>query len=311
MKSRRLSSKKLVIEDQCAVERSDVLDIVEEVRKSNVDTIDEVTKYIENCKKYDLHIDPGVVITLQTKWHILQPTTAFSEGSMLSLMGVLDNNNYIRHLKLNSAAMIQNRLVGNGNTNARCLNQILKSNQTIDTLDLTDTGLDDDGLIEICNVLKDNRHVTSLNLSSNHFTTRGVDALITVLQANQSKMTIDDDGLVVRGNGNSSLQVLDLSRCALGFESINKIQESCACNATTIQMKTIGNFVFEEILNSVSHGVAFILSIIGANVMLLEASKADKTEYHYWSAVIYCFGCSFMFLCSTLFHSFFMMPNSK
>ena len=276
------------------------------------ETCDEVEAYVKNCKKYDLHIDPGVVITFQTKWHILQPTTSFSEGSMLPLMGVLDSNRYIRHLKLNSAAMIKNRFVGNGNTNARCLNKILKHNKTINNINLADTGLDDDGLIEICNVLKDNKHVTSLNLSSNHFGSKGVDALLSVLDASHSKMSIEDDGSIMRGDGSSALRELDLSRCALGFESINKLRQGCACNASPVIMKTNGNFVFEEILNSISHGIAFILSIIGANVMILEVSRLyPMSDYHYWATVIYCFNASLMFLCSTLFHSFFMMPESK
>ena len=98
-------------------------------------------KYIQNCKMYDIKIDPGVVIALKTKWHILQPTTEFSEGSMLPLMGVLDHNTHIKHLKLASAAMIINRSAGNGNSNARCLSNIFKTNNSVEELDVSDTGM--------------------------------------------------------------------------------------------------------------------------------------------------------------------------
>lgn len=273
---------------------------------------DEVEAYVNNCKKYNLHIDPGVVITFKTKWHILQPTSTFSEGSILPLMGVLDNNKYISHLKLSSSTAHQRNFAGNGNTNARCLNTILRHNKSIEDLDLSYAGLDDDGLLELCDVLKDNQHITSLNLSSNHFSSRGVEALLAVLQSNQSRMTFDDDGLLQRGQGASILKYLDLSRNALGFESIKLLQCQCQMNATSIIMNTHGNYVFEEILNSVSHGIAFLLSIIAANVMILECSRLHHyTDYHYWATVIYCVMASFMFLCSTLFHSFFMMPESK
>jgi hypothetical protein len=29
-----------------------------------------------------------------------------------------------------------------------------------------------------------------------------------------------------------------------------------------------GNFVFEEVLNSVSHGIAFLASVVGANLLI-------------------------------------------
>lgn len=48
-----------------------------------------------------------------------------------------------RVLNLSGAGMHNKRGLGNGNSNARVLNQILAKNQTIDHLVLSDTGLDD------------------------------------------------------------------------------------------------------------------------------------------------------------------------
>lgn len=41
-------------------------------------------------------VDPSVVISLKTQWEVLQPTQAFSEGSMLPLAGVLDGNKHVK-----------------------------------------------------------------------------------------------------------------------------------------------------------------------------------------------------------------------
>lgn len=41
-------------------------------------------------------IDPSVVISLKTRWEVLQPTRAFTEGCMLPLAGVLDTNKHIK-----------------------------------------------------------------------------------------------------------------------------------------------------------------------------------------------------------------------
>lgn len=258
----------------------------EELRRGLADA----QKYIENCAKYNLAVDPGVVISLRTEWHVLQPTTQFSEGSMLPLLDVLNHTNYIRHLKLASSAMQSNRSAGNGNTNARCLYFILKNNEYIETLDISDTGLDDDGLGEICEALVANSSITSLDLSSNHFGSLGAERLRLALERN------------------TSVRSLNLSRNALGFHSINSLQCSCLPRGMTLQ--TNGNFVFEEILNAVSHGIAFLASIVAANILISEAAMPHRTDYHFWACVLYSFALMFLFLFSTLFHSFFMMPES-
>ena len=76
-------------------------------------------------------------------------------------------------------------------------------------------------------------------------------------------------------------------------------------------MVTSGNFVFEEIMNSVSHGVAFLGSVVGANLLISEAMDQYRTDYHFWACVLYSFSLMFLFLSSCLYHSFFMMPTSK
>ena len=57
---------------------------------------------------------------------------------------------------------------------------------------------------------------------------KGVKALIEVLRSSKSRMSIDEEGVIVRGNGGSILRNLDLSRNALGFESIQMLQVSVA-----------------------------------------------------------------------------------
>lgn len=52
----------------------------------------QADEYIANCKKYNIAIDPGVVIALKTKWHLMQPTKQFSEGAMLPLLGIAFNS---------------------------------------------------------------------------------------------------------------------------------------------------------------------------------------------------------------------------
>jgi hypothetical protein len=152
-------------------------------------------------------------------------------------------------------------------------------------------GLDDDGIREICNGIIKNTSVETLNLSGNHFGEVGAAYLSKALGINQS------------------IKKVDLSRNALGFRSINSLL--CACRPRNLTVLTNGNYVFEEILSSVTHGVAFLVSIVGANILISDAADVYRTDYHFWACVLYSFALMFLFLSSCLFHSFFMSPSSK
>ncbi len=182
--------------------------------------------------------------------------------------------------------------MGNGNSNARALVSILHKTNVITELNLSNTGLDDDGIKEICDGIKKNNTIKLLNLSHNHFGVAGASYLEEALKVNQS------------------IQSVDLSNNALGFGSIHSLLCLCGPNKS-LSILTSGNYVFEEILNSVSHGLAFLGAVVGANILISDAADVQGTSYHFWACVIYSFALMFLFLSSCLFHSFFMSPTSK
>lgn len=192
---------------------------------------------------------------------------------------------------VNLLLFLRIRAAGNGNSNARALSSILQNNKSIKELNLSNTGLDDDGLRELCDAIRGNETLTELNLSSNHFGEAGAASLTEALTFN------------------SSIKKLDLSANALGFRSIDALL--CACAPKQLSVLTAGNFVFEEILNAVSHGIGFIFSVVGANILVSEAAAVYHTDYHFWACVLYSFALMFLFLSSCLFHSFFMLPARK
>lgn len=268
--------------------------ISKEIKKKdgNIDSTTLVQKYIQNCKRFDISIDPNVVIALTTQWEIIQPTKKMCEGGLLPLIDILENNKIIKKINLASSAMQDSRygLPGAGNANARALKTILSGNNSIVELDISNTGIDDEGLIEISEGLKNNKTVTSLNLSKNHFGKIGAESLKKALEANLS------------------LKNLDLSRNALGFNSINSLL--CSCRSDII-VKTNGNFVFEEVLNAVSHGIGFLVSLLGSVLMMSVVSdKSRYPELCFWACALYSYSLMFLFLFSCLFHSFFMMPET-
>jgi hemolysin III len=256
---------------------------------------EELNKYLENCAKFGVKVDPSVCVTLATGWSVLRLSKeSSSEGSLLPLMGILEGNSRVKKLDLQSISMSDYRFrsAGNGNSNARVLSSILQENHSIEQLDLKGSGLDDEGLSQLCDVLKTNKGVKKLNLSSNSFSESGAKNL--------------EDAL----SGNGTLQEVDLSNNSLGFEAISSLQ--CLCSPSGLMLKTEGNFVFEEVLNASTHGFGFLLSIV-ATVVLMNAvvEYENATDYHYWACLIYSVSLMFLFLFSTLFHSFFMMPMTS
>ncbi|CAM9933934.1 unnamed protein product [Ascophyllum nodosum] len=262
--------------------------------QGGVEDNEDVAAYLRNCRAYQVHVDPSVVISLKTHWEVIQPTQSFSEGSMLPLAGVLDGNKHVKKLCLRGTGSSQKRpSAGNGNSNARILRGILAENDTIDTLDISNTGLDSDGMRELCAALRENRSLTHLDVSRNRFGGKGAEMLEETLDAAPSLQTLD-----VRSN-------------ALGFASISKIQHRCCCRppgCSDLSLEVEGNYVFEEVLNAGTHGLGFVLAIIGAIILMTEASRPGKSAEHFWGCTIFSISLMFLYLASTLFHSFFMLP---
>lgn len=251
----------------------------------------EAERYMENCRKYGMACDPNVVITLRTGWAVLQPTKAFGQGSMLPLMDILDENTTVEKVVLRGVGMIrQKRSAGNGNSNARVLNHILQRNNTIKHLDLTDTGMDGEGLKEICEGLTKNTSVRYLNISRNHFHYSNVGYLQHVLACNHN------------------LAEVDLRRNLLGWAAISEIRSN-ERTQKHVKIHSEGNFLFEEFLNSSSHAFGFLLTVIGSIVLMKEASQEGKSQTHFWSCLIFSLSLLILYLASALYHSFFLLPS--
>ncbi|CAN0486232.1 unnamed protein product, partial [Laminaria digitata] len=104
----------------------------------------------------------------------------------------------------------------------------------------SNTGLDADGMRELCAALKENSSLTDLNLSRNRFGEEGAALL---------EGTLDSA---------PALRSLDVRSNALGYASIAKIQRRCCCRSSgcgDLSVEVDGNFVFEEVLNAGTYGL--------------------------------------------------------
>lgn len=85
----------------------------------------------------------------------------------------------------------------------------------------------------------------------------------------------------------------------------------CCGHAHRVEMRVDGNYVFEEILNSLTHGLGFIASIVGMILLMSAAAEPGTTPYHFWSCLLFSLCLTILYLSSTLYHSFFMLPYAK
>lgn len=195
------------------------------VRQTRKTTLSQEELYVENCQSLGVAVDPAVLVTLATRWYYLETSRASrgtNDASLLPLVGLLDTNSHVTHLRLNIHP-------SQGNASARALSAILRTNKHIEDLDLAGAGLTDVGIAELSDALRENDSVVSLNLSSNSFSEQGAEHLREALMVNKS------------------IKTLDLSCNALGFQIIESLR--CSCCIRGMSIKTNGNFVFEEILN--------------------------------------------------------------
>lgn len=170
---------------------------------------------------------------------------------------------------------------GNGNSNARVLHQILSNNKAIESLvrclggsgvegcrlmvgprlsrqDISNTGIDDDGILEICEGLKKNASVTALNVARNNFSAkvrhchRQGGAPLSPRKSRSCVLWMCWVGQGVHViarmlEKNQVIRHLDISLNALGFHSINSLQ--CCGAARRVAMRVEGTSQRGDMMN--------------------------------------------------------------
>jgi len=103
------------------------------------------------------------------------------------------------------------------------------------------------------------------------------------------------------------LTQVDLSVNRIGFGGCIAIEEALdnLGGKKKMEVDMGGNLVFQEIMNTVTHGLGVILSIIGSS--LLHRRVHDKPINYVISCGVYSASLLILYLSSTLYHSFFAM----
>lgn len=122
--------------------------------------------------------------------------------------------------------------------------------------------------------------------------------------------------------GRHSLERLDASNSRLTFYGVKYIErvvsalnakrekedpEHTRCGELKIEL--YGNLVFDEVWNSITHGVGLILAIIGTIFLMYE--YCGVSVYHKWSCTIFGFCMIILYFSSFFYHCFFKVLPAK
>ena len=244
---------------------------------------DSLEKYLDLCKEYEVKPYSAAQIVFDNS-HLVDRIHLgkdFNKAGLLPLVEVLKENKTIKSLDFRGAKI--------GSTGCIALRDLLKYNKTITKIDLTENRIDHFGIESISHLLKENNTLTSLILRGNLISKKGAHLLSKGLKSN------------------TSLKHLDISNCFLGFNGTSKIQKSVE-HLKNLYLDVHGNYVREEALNSFTHIIGILFSIIGGYFLIQEARK------HTWPYLIGCclfiFSLGMMYISSVLAHSFYFLKKT-
>lgn len=88
------------------------------------------------------------------------------------------------------------------------------------------------------------------------------------------------------------------------------MKKALAFGTGQITVHMDNNIVLAEVLNSVTHGIGLLITVVASTFMSTRASEAGSWA-HAWSSQVYCGSLMTMYAASTLYHSFYFTLNTK
>lgn len=282
-------------------------------------------EYIEECKLLEVKPDGGLLCALECNTKTLKPSRNYTESEFYAIMkfliklsehksitfpftkvqfyggriGKYYNRSiivfYVYYTLYDINILIFYIIGSNG---AMMLAEFLRKNKTVEHISVINNLIGPRGAYAISDVFADgaNKTLRVLDLHGNRIYHKGGVALAKALK-----------------KGKHMLEVIDVSNNHIGFEAVVQLHLAIRKNQAgkLISMDTSSNFVFEETWNSISHGVGFFLSIIATFFSLYKIYMLDLGSEKVASALIYCGSLIFLYLCSSLYHSFFKLGTTK
>jgi hemolysin III len=290
-----------------------------------------VEYYIQLCEAFGCTVDPSVATAIKTNWSFMQVTTrSASEPSLLPLAFCLEYMPFLKNLGIGSNHTVSHR--GDGNWICRSISNGLMSLKALRILDLQRLGIDGQGLCQIADAICALPSLTDLILRYNYLGhAGGTDALVTIVKGAQPTLTFIDVSCNSLGyfnvrrleqaatqarNAPPSVHILD-DEPRLSISSDEPAPDAqkpktshkrakCCC---PYELSVEGNFVLEEVWNSVLHGIGVLLGLIGTWDLITKARGQSDTIF--WACLVYGMSATTLFTASTLYHSTFLHERAR
>jgi hemolysin III len=259
-----------------------------------------VARYTDACRQYGVETDAGVLVALRYGRSKLRVSPLFGDKGMLPLADVL--------LELKPALKVldfsQATITSHG---AIALSKILESSEiALEEIRLQHNKIGAHGARAVADSLAEHKTVKFVNLRGCWVGERGAFMLCRRLL---NKVT--------------AVEFIDLSLNSMGIGGMGAINDAITQRKTKKDLSPItvdlhGNAVAEEVMNAVTHGLGFVLCIVGTVFMGLKTIERGATEpgglapvNHRWCVSIYCISLCVLYISSTLYHSFFALTTTR
>jgi len=290
-----------------------------------VETI--VGEYMCFCRFYKVHYNSGILTALRFSSPSFRPSGAFHDADMLALVELLlrHANGALKHVSRLDFTIAgkqgrheRNNKVGFSSNGALSLAKALQTTKYIRQVFLPRNRIGQYGASAIFMACRMNPSIEDLNLKRCQIGQRGAMAFCEIMllgmhdELTSPTEEADDDDCRTGAAAARGLVNVNLSLNHIGHQGTTTIgnlmnSENNSDNQMVVNLD--GNLVFPEIMNSVTHCVGVILSILGGRLLSIEARDASLT--HRVSCAIYTWSLLSLYLSSTLFHSFFAMVNTR
>ena len=243
---------------------------------------------------------------------------------MLALVEVLlkhinDSLSYIKRLDFSLASKEGRQLGKKGirSHGAFALSKVLQISKHIEEVFLPGNKIGSYGGAAIFSAVSTNPTLRTLLMRGCRIGERGAFAFVShVLESPPIENDDDNNGEEKSSNNSRSrpcnccgLREIDLSANRIGFYGVFSIEKALKRRMEPIEIDLEANMVFQEVMNTVTHGLGIALALFGT--ILLSERVRGKSAVHVFSCAVFSISLVVLYLSSTLFHSFFALQRTR
>ena len=241
--------------------------------------------YYKSCQRHVVDPNPNAAIAFSTFTpYLLAKEVNFELKHMLPIcetLAAFRTETSIQHLSFRDCHL--------GSMCVPALAACLKENQTVRTLELQGNLINDDVAGAVADIIVSALSLEHLNMDANGIT-RSVAAILS-------------EAVLKNGGNTTNLMSIEMTNNYLRQAGVDLLTSAGKETGIDIMLET-GNFLVEEVWNSITHGVGSAASVTMLILLLRDASHCGADSKTWWSIMIYSIAQLTMFMCSTLYHSF-------